>query len=163
MAHEKNDSSDNREQPHARLWSERITAVDFGSHLPQNSYAWLRSLLNVAASIPSSIPWAVAPIDYPGVILLCDSREEATISILEGVASQFGEVLETTSVDSTTNGRELIGCLIRPSASDLETAAARLRAAYALATDAGANEADAGDDGLPIRPRIDGRPEDNAR
>lgn len=100
----------------------------------------LASLLEAIAAVPSPVPWIVAPIRSLRVILLCDDREEATTLLLEAIASEAGIVVASGSTFATASGRELVGCLVRPTSSDLKIAADSLRASYALAIDTGSNE-----------------------
>ena len=100
----------------------------------------LDALLQAVAAIPAKVDWHVAPIRAAGLILLADDRDEATLPMLEAIASQHGEVVAVSSVDGTSSGRELAGCLVRPAETDLKKAADSLRLSYALAIDAGSDE-----------------------
>lgn len=102
-----------------------------------------RSLLNVADSIPSSVPWGVVELADDRHVFLHDGRDESTSMIAEAIAGRFGEVVAVESIPSgRTNGGPLLGCLIDVG-SNADDAAGRLRAAYWSATEP-ATESDEG-------------------
>ncbi len=103
----------------------------------------LRCLLALHASTPTPIAWHVAAIQPARVVIVLDSRDEASAMIIEAVAGQFGTVLATESTSETHDGHSLIGCLIRPP-GDIDDTAGRLRAAYAIATEPDADDEETG-------------------
>ena len=99
-----------------------------------------RSLLNVADSIPSSLPWGVVELADDQHVFLHDGREEASTMIVEGVAGQFGEIMATESIASGLKDKgSLLGCLIRVD-GNADEVAGKLRAAYWMATEPGSDE-----------------------
>ena len=106
----------------------------------EDSNRQLRSLLELSAAMHWPVPWIVAPIPSLGKVLLCDERNEASTLLLDAIASDFGVVVASDSMQATLKNCEIIGCLIQVDSNDLESLADRLRAAYALAIDAGSNE-----------------------
>ncbi len=101
----------------------------------------LRSMLEAIAVIPAKVDIHIAPIYTLGVILLADDRDEASLPIMNAIASQYGEVFVMDSVGGTASGRELAGCLVRPhDETNLKGTADALRMSYVLAIQAGADE-----------------------
>ena len=100
----------------------------------------LTAIMEAVAAIPAKADWHVAPIRSLGCLFLADDRDEATTIILEAIASKHGEVVAVTSIDVTASGRELLGCLIKPTEMDLEKAADILRGSYAMGIGAGLDD-----------------------
>jgi hypothetical protein len=102
-------------------------------------------VLTVALEALATVPraWFVSTVVGASRVLLADSREEATLPILEAVAEQHGIVVATGSVMSP-DGRSIAGVLIAPNGDGVGVAAA-VRLAYAMATDASGDKPSDGD------------------
>ncbi|PHQ35182.1 hypothetical protein [Rhodopirellula bahusiensis] len=101
-----------------------------------------RDCLHVVDTVPSDVPWHV--IELSDFILIADARDEASTLILEAVASQFGQVVASESIESNHTDRgTLLGYLVKPSA-DLADPAGSIRAAYAIATTEATEDEEAG-------------------
>ncbi|KAA5538723.1 hypothetical protein FYK55_26795 [Roseiconus nitratireducens] len=90
----------------------------------------LSNYLDILASIPDAIGWYVVPLEASGVLLLADSRESMALPLMEALAGEFGHVIATAS----KRGTHWAACLVDPSQEDLDAAAGKLRAAYAIGT-----------------------------
>lgn len=99
--------------------------------------ATIETLLEVAASTESVMPWGVAVLASIDRVFLWDTRHDASRAILEAVASEEGTVDESGAVDIPAGS--VVGVLITatteaPSLADLETIAGQLRFRYLMAT-----------------------------
>jgi hypothetical protein len=99
-----------------------------------NAQKLCRSLLALADSIPSTMPWGVTDIRQGGLVFIHDARDESTTMILEAVASGLGSIVAAESAPSVHDERgPILGCLVRVD-GDASDVAGKLRASYALAT-----------------------------
>ncbi|EMI40683.1 hypothetical protein [Rhodopirellula sp. SWK7] len=97
-----------------------------------------RNYLRIFDAIPSDIPWGVVALERH--VIVADARDESTSMIMEAVASRFGEVIATESLESLRcDGGPLLGCLLTVS-GDADDVAGRLRAAYWQATEPCGND-----------------------
>jgi hypothetical protein len=101
------------------------------------STANIETLLELAASTSSVLPWGVAVLESIGSIILWDTRPDATRAIIEAIAGEEGAVVESGSV--ATAAGPAVGAMIAapnnfPSLDDLETIAGHLRFRYLMAT-----------------------------
>jgi len=109
----------------------------------------IETLLEVAASTASVLPWGVAVLESIERVFLWDTRPDASRAIIEAIASEEGELDESGSVDTATGS--VIGVLITapnnsPSLDELETIAGQLRFRYLMATRPETND----DEGEPF-------------
>lgn len=113
------------------VWPTRTTLRP-AAHM--NSRDLCRSLLALADSIPSGVPWGVTDVSQDGLVFVHDARDESTTIIMEAVAGRFGEVVAVESIPSVRIGYgPLLGCLVRVD-GDASEMAGILRGAYAIAT-----------------------------
>jgi hypothetical protein len=95
------------------------------------------TLLEVAASTSSALPWGVAVLASIERILLWDTRHDASSAIVEAIANEEGEVIESGAVGSMSGSAVGVTIAARfdsPSLEDLETIAGQLRFRYLMAT-----------------------------
>ncbi|WP_168566859.1 hypothetical protein [Crateriforma spongiae] len=102
-----------------------------------NQQATLRIILETLSQAAASVPWHVVAVDSCGLVALVDLSDDAPHTIAEAVAGRWGDVVATATLETAT--ATAWGCLVKP-AGDVQQTADRLRAAYALAIDAGGDE-----------------------
>jgi len=103
----------------------------------------ITTLLEVAASTSSVLPWGVSVLASIERIFLWDTRYDASNLIIEAIASQEGAVDESGAVSSMSGaavGVTITAPFDSPSLEDLETIAGQLRFRYMMATRAETND-----------------------
>lgn len=93
-----------------------------------------QSLLSAIAGTPCPVTCGTAAIHPTQLVLLWDDRPQASWLTLDAVASEFGVVLTTASIERGPHGRAMTGAILRPRENDLEAVAASLRVRYVNAT-----------------------------
>jgi hypothetical protein len=97
----------------------------------------ITTLLELAASTSTALPWGVAVLESIERIFLFDTRSDASRAIVEAIAGEEGAVVESGAVDTEVGSA--VGVLITapnnsPSLDDLEVVAGQLRFRYLMAT-----------------------------
>lgn len=83
----------------------------------------IRPLLEAIEPSCSVLPWGVANIASAGLVLAWDNRPESSRSILEAMASRYGEVIDTDCLD-LPDGISVIGVLFKPTPGEFDPAIA---------------------------------------